>query len=74
MGLVIHRHLDFQPRAAGLGRTPAYARRHPQNEGRYCHPQDTCKEQAAGLLDTMLQPADAVAWEQERKMLEEGNQ
>ena len=42
-------------------------------ERTYCHPQDTCKEQAAGLLDTMLQPADAIAWEQERKMLEAGN-
>ena len=30
-------------------------------ERTYCHPQDTCKEQAAGLLDTMLQPADAVS-------------
>ena len=42
-------------------------------ERTYCHPQDTCKEQAAGLLDTMLQPADAMAWERERKMLEAGN-
>ena len=36
-------------------------------ERTYCH------EQAAGLLDTMLQPADAMAWERERKMLEAGN-
>ena len=43
-------------------------------ERTYCHPQDTCKEQAAGLLDTMLQPADAIAWEREQKMLEAGNQ
>ena len=43
-------------------------------ERTYCHPQDTCKEQAAGLLDTMLQPADAVAWEREQKMLEAKNQ
>ena len=42
-------------------------------ERTYCHPQDTCKEQAAGLLDTMLQPVDAVAWEREQKMLEAGN-
>ena len=42
-------------------------------ERTYCHPQDTCKEQAAGVLDAMLQPADAVAWEREQKMLEAGN-
>ncbi len=41
-------------------------------ERTYCHPQDTCKEQAAGLLDTMLQPADAVAWEQERQLVTAG--
>ena len=39
-------------------------------ERTYCHPQDTCKEQAAGVLDAMLQPADAIAWEREQKMLE----
>ena len=38
-------------------------------ERTYCHPQDTCKEQAAGLLDTMLRPADAIAWEQEQQLL-----
>ena len=38
-------------------------------ERTYCHPQDTCKELAAGLLDTMLQPADAIAWEQEQQLL-----
>lgn len=38
-------------------------------ERTYCHPQDTCKEQAAGLLDSMLQPADAMAWEQEQQLL-----
>lgn len=38
-------------------------------ERTYCHPQDTCKEQAAGLLDTMLQPADAMAWEREQQLL-----
>ena len=42
-------------------------------ERTYCHPQDTCKEQAAGLLDTMLQPADAAAWEQEQRLLAAGN-
>lgn len=42
-------------------------------ERTYCHPQDTCKEQAAGLLDTMLQPADAAAWEQEQRLLAVGN-
>ena len=42
-------------------------------ERTYCHPQDTCKEQAAGLLDTMLQPADAAAWEQEQQLLAVGN-
>ena len=41
-------------------------------ERTYCHPQDTCKEQAAGVLDAMLQPADAMAWEREQKMLEAG--
>ena len=41
-------------------------------ERTYCHPQDTCKEQAAGLLDTMLQPADAAAWEQEQRLLTAG--
>ena len=43
-------------------------------ERTYCHPQDTSKEQAAGVLDAMLQPADAVAWEREQKMLEAENQ
>ena len=42
-------------------------------ERTYCHPQDTCKEQAAGLLDTMLQPADAAAWEREQRLLAAGN-
>ena len=42
-------------------------------ERTYCHPQDTCKEQAADLLDTMLQPADAIAWDREQKMIEEGS-
>ena len=42
-------------------------------ERTYCHPQDTCKEQAAGLLDAMLQPADAAAWEQEQQLLTAGN-
>ena len=43
------------------------------SERTYCHPQDTCKEQAAGLLDTMLQPADAAAWEREQRLLAAGN-
>ena len=42
-------------------------------ERTYCHPQDTCKEQAAGLLDTMLQPADAAAWERAQRLLAAGN-
>src|SRR5699024_6910931 len=41
-------------------------------ERTYCHPQDTCKEQAAGVLDAMLQPADAVAWEREQQLLTAG--
>ena len=41
-------------------------------ERTYCHPQDTCKEQAAGVLDAMLQPADAVAWEREQQLLTVG--
>ena len=44
-------------RQAGSSR-PAGTRRYRLSGTTYCHPQDICKEEAAGLFDSLLAPAE----------------